>query len=89
MTVGHTPLLYQWTPERRKLDYYRFLAASDATAMLRRSLKAWKPVPRSAARRTSSNDAPSRFGLNRWSSFMRSSLSRKRNARSGRGRQGY
>ena len=25
-------LLYQWTPERRKLDYYRFLAASDATA---------------------------------------------------------
>ncbi|HEX7243476.1 MAG TPA: ABC transporter ATP-binding protein [Longimicrobiaceae bacterium] len=25
-------LLYQWTPERRKLDYYRFLAASDRTA---------------------------------------------------------
>ncbi|MBW3629275.1 MAG: ABC transporter ATP-binding protein/permease [Gemmatimonadetes bacterium] len=25
-------LLYQWTPERRKLDYYRFLAASDKTA---------------------------------------------------------
>ncbi|HEX6925851.1 MAG TPA: ABC transporter ATP-binding protein [Longimicrobiaceae bacterium] len=25
-------LLYQWTPERRKLDYYRFIAASDATA---------------------------------------------------------
>ena len=25
-------LLFRWTPERRKLDYYRFLAASDATA---------------------------------------------------------
>lgn len=25
-------LLYQWTPERRKLDYYRWLAASDQTA---------------------------------------------------------
>lgn len=25
-------LLYRWTPERRKLDYYRFLAASDTTA---------------------------------------------------------
>lgn len=25
-------LLYQWTPERRKLDYYRFIAASDKTA---------------------------------------------------------
>lgn len=25
-------LLYRWTPERRKLDYYRFLAASDRTA---------------------------------------------------------
>ncbi len=25
-------LLYQWTPERRKLDYYRFLAAADTTA---------------------------------------------------------
>jgi ATP-binding cassette, subfamily B, bacterial len=25
-------LLYQWTPERRKLDYYRFLAAADSTA---------------------------------------------------------
>jgi ATP-binding cassette, subfamily B, bacterial len=25
-------LLYQWTPERRKLDYYRFLAASDKMA---------------------------------------------------------
>jgi ATP-binding cassette, subfamily B, bacterial len=25
-------LLYQWTPERRKLDYYRLLAASDKTA---------------------------------------------------------
>ena len=25
-------LLYQWTPERRKLDYYRFVAATDATA---------------------------------------------------------
>jgi ATP-binding cassette, subfamily B, bacterial len=25
-------LLYQWTPERRKLDYYRFVAASDKTA---------------------------------------------------------
>ncbi|CAN5754965.1 ABC transporter ATP-binding protein [soil metagenome] len=25
-------LLYQWTPERRKLDYYRFLAASEKTA---------------------------------------------------------
>src|SRR5690606_15776817 len=25
-------LLYRWTPERRKLDYYRLLAASDATA---------------------------------------------------------
>ncbi|HEX2095455.1 MAG TPA: ABC transporter ATP-binding protein [Longimicrobiaceae bacterium] len=25
-------LLYQWTPERRKLDYYRFVAASDRTA---------------------------------------------------------
>jgi ATP-binding cassette subfamily B protein len=25
-------LLYAWTPERRKLDYYRFVAASDRTA---------------------------------------------------------
>lgn len=25
-------LLYQWTPERRKLDYYRWVAASDTTA---------------------------------------------------------
>jgi ATP-binding cassette subfamily B protein len=25
-------LLYQWTPERRKLDYYRYIAASDKTA---------------------------------------------------------
>jgi ATP-binding cassette subfamily B protein len=25
-------LLYQWTPERRKLDYYRFVAASEKTA---------------------------------------------------------
>lgn len=25
-------LLYQWTPERRRLDYYRFIAASDKTA---------------------------------------------------------
>ncbi len=25
-------LLYQWTPERRKLDYYRMIAASSATA---------------------------------------------------------
>ena len=25
-------LLYQWTPERRKLDYYRLVAASDKTA---------------------------------------------------------
>ncbi|HEU4557147.1 MAG TPA: ABC transporter ATP-binding protein [Longimicrobium sp.] len=25
-------LLYQWTPERRKLDYYRYLAATDTTA---------------------------------------------------------
>jgi ATP-binding cassette subfamily B protein len=25
-------LLYSWTPERRKLDYYRFVAASDKTA---------------------------------------------------------
>src|SRR5215218_1489192 len=25
-------LLYQWTPERRKLDYYRFVAATDKTA---------------------------------------------------------
>jgi ATP-binding cassette subfamily B protein len=25
-------LLYQWTPERRKLDYYRFVAASDKSA---------------------------------------------------------
>jgi ATP-binding cassette subfamily B protein len=25
-------LLYQWTPERRKLDYYRFVAASAITA---------------------------------------------------------
>jgi ATP-binding cassette subfamily B protein len=25
-------LLYQWTPERRKLDYYRMVAASDRTA---------------------------------------------------------
>src|SRR5690606_21745230 len=25
-------LLYQWTPERRRLDYYRFVAASDRTA---------------------------------------------------------
>jgi ATP-binding cassette subfamily B protein len=25
-------LLYSWTPERRKLDYYRLLAASDKTA---------------------------------------------------------
>lgn len=25
-------LLYQWTPERRRLDYYRFVAASDAMA---------------------------------------------------------
>jgi ATP-binding cassette subfamily B protein len=25
-------LLYQWTPERRKLDYYRFVAATDSTA---------------------------------------------------------
>jgi ATP-binding cassette, subfamily B, bacterial len=25
-------LLYQWTPERRKLDYYRLIAASDRTA---------------------------------------------------------
>ncbi len=25
-------LLYQWTPERRKLDYYRVVAASDKTA---------------------------------------------------------
>jgi ATP-binding cassette subfamily B protein len=25
-------LLYQWTPERRKLDYYRYVAASDKTA---------------------------------------------------------
>lgn len=25
-------LLYQWTPERRKLDYYRMIAASDKTA---------------------------------------------------------
>jgi ATP-binding cassette subfamily B protein len=25
-------LLYQWTPERRKLDYYRFVAATDTTA---------------------------------------------------------
>src|SRR5687767_15023329 len=25
-------LLYQWTPERRKLDYFRFVAASDRTA---------------------------------------------------------
>lgn len=25
-------LLYSWTPERRKLDYYRFVAATDKTA---------------------------------------------------------
>lgn len=25
-------LLYQWTPDRRRLDYYRFAAASDRTA---------------------------------------------------------
>ncbi|CAN5146346.1 ABC transporter ATP-binding protein [soil metagenome] len=25
-------LLYQWTPERRKLDYYRYIAASDKSA---------------------------------------------------------
>jgi ATP-binding cassette subfamily B protein len=25
-------LLYQWTPERRKLDYYRMIAASETTA---------------------------------------------------------
>jgi ATP-binding cassette subfamily B protein len=25
-------LLYQWTPERRKLDYYRYVAATDSTA---------------------------------------------------------
>ncbi len=25
-------LLYRWTPERRKLDYYRWVAASDTTA---------------------------------------------------------
>ena len=25
-------LLYQWTPERRKLDYYRYVAASEKTA---------------------------------------------------------
>ncbi|HKP76350.1 MAG TPA: ABC transporter ATP-binding protein [Longimicrobiaceae bacterium] len=25
-------LLYQWTPERRKLDYYRYVAATDTTA---------------------------------------------------------
>jgi ATP-binding cassette subfamily B protein len=25
-------LLYQWTPERRKLDYYRYVAATDRTA---------------------------------------------------------
>jgi ATP-binding cassette subfamily B protein len=25
-------LLYSWTPERRKLDYYRFVAAADTTA---------------------------------------------------------
>jgi len=25
-------LLYQWTPERRKLDYYRYVAATDKTA---------------------------------------------------------
>ncbi len=25
-------LLYQWTPERRKLDYYRYVAASDKSA---------------------------------------------------------
>jgi ATP-binding cassette, subfamily B, bacterial len=25
-------LLYRWTPERRKLDYYRWIAASDRTA---------------------------------------------------------
>ena len=30
-SLGYS-LLYQWTPERRKLDYYRFLAASDKTA---------------------------------------------------------
>ena len=30
-SLGYS-LLYQWTPERRKLDYYRWAAASDATA---------------------------------------------------------
>jgi ATP-binding cassette, subfamily B, bacterial len=30
-SLGYS-LLYQWTPERRKLDYYRFVAASDKTA---------------------------------------------------------
>lgn len=25
-------LMYQWTPERRKLDYYRYVASSDRTA---------------------------------------------------------
>jgi len=30
-SLGYS-LLYQWTPERRKLDYYRLIAASDRTA---------------------------------------------------------
>jgi ATP-binding cassette subfamily B protein len=30
-SLGYS-LLYQWTPERRKLDYYRWVAASDTTA---------------------------------------------------------
>lgn len=30
-SLGYS-LLYQWTPERRKLDYYRYIAASDVTA---------------------------------------------------------
>ncbi len=30
-SLGYS-LLYQWTPERRKLDYYRLVAASDRTA---------------------------------------------------------
>lgn len=30
-SLGYS-LLYQWTPERRRLDYYRMVAASDKTA---------------------------------------------------------
>ncbi len=30
-SLGYS-LLYQWTPERRKLDYYRMVGASDTTA---------------------------------------------------------